>query len=70
MKDINKTQLAGGLQKMIICLIGLFSGPFLIHLSLAHDKGISFLIMILGVLISIFAAYVGFKGICQILDSL
>lgn len=67
----DKEVLSKGIQIMLICLILMFLGPTLIHISFSNQEKRLFLpLLIFGILISFGAIFTLFKGIKTITDSM
>jgi len=67
----NKEILSKGLKQMGICLILMFSGPTLLHLSLNNkDKPLYIPLLIISILLCILAISFLFIGINTILNSI
>ena len=67
----DKEVLTKGFKQLGICLILMFTGPTLLHLTLNNkDKPLYIPLFIASILLCIFAIFLLFKGINTILDSI
>lgn len=67
----NKELLVKGLQTMGICLVLMFLGPTLLHLTLTNqDKPTFILVLIIAIIACVLAIFFLFKGIQTILKSI
>lgn len=70
-KHTNKDVLVKGLKKMAISLLCMFLGPTLIYVAFSNQEKPLFIpILIVGLIISIAAIIIAFKGLKTIMDSM